>query len=49
MKFNSQLADLFLLKLKIEAAIGQEALKIERYKYLVHKRLCLNQQEKKLK
>ena len=34
MKFNIRLADLFLLKLKIEAAIGQETLKIDRYKYL---------------
>jgi putative Mn2+ efflux pump MntP len=48
-KFNSQLDDLFLLKLKVEAAIGQETLKIERYKYMVHKQLCLNQHEKKLK
>lgn len=49
LKFNVQLADLFLLKLKIEAAIGQETLKIDRYKYTLHKRLCLNLKEKNLK
>ena len=49
MKFNIRLADLFLLKLKIEAAIGQETLKIDRYKYTFHKRLCLYQKVKNLK
>ena len=49
MKFNIRLADLFLLKLKIEAAIGQETFKIDRYKYIVHKRLCLYLKVKNLK
>jgi hypothetical protein len=49
MKFSVQLADLFLLKLKIEAAIGQETLKIDRYKYMVHKRLCVYLKAKNLK
>lgn len=49
MKFNIRLADLFLLKLKIEAAIGQETLKIDRYKYIFHKWLYLYQKVKNLK
>lgn len=49
MKFSIRLADLFLLKLKIEAAIGQETLKIHRYKYIAHKRLCLYRKVKNLK
>jgi hypothetical protein len=49
MRFNGQLADLFLLKLKIEAAIGQETLKMNRFMYMVHKRLFLNLKEEKLK
>jgi hypothetical protein len=49
MRFNGQLADLFLLKLKIEAAIGQETLKMNRFMYMVHKRLFRNLKEKKLK
>jgi hypothetical protein len=49
MKFNGRLDDLFLLKLKIEAAIGQETLKMNRYMHMVHKQLSLNLKEKKLK
>jgi hypothetical protein len=49
LKFNIRLADLFLLKLKIEAANGQETLKIDRYKYIIHKRLCLYLKVKNLK
>jgi hypothetical protein len=49
LKFNIRLSDLFLLKLKIEAAIGQETLKIDRYKYIIHKRSCLYLKVKNLK
>jgi len=49
MNFNGRLMDLFLLKLKIEVAIGQETLKINRYRYMAHERLSLALQEKDLK
>ncbi|KAJ9574229.1 hypothetical protein L9F63_026125, partial [Diploptera punctata] len=44
LKFNNRLADLFLLKLKIESAIGYENLKIIRGKYrrAEYKRVSLN-------
>ncbi|KAJ4435776.1 hypothetical protein ANN_18395, partial [Periplaneta americana] len=48
-KFNSRLEDLFLLKLKIESAIGQEVLKIYRYDYIASRRVLLYTQEKNLK
>ncbi|PSN50662.1 hypothetical protein C0J52_09305 [Blattella germanica] len=49
LKFNNRLADLFLLKLKVEAAIGQENLKIIRAKVKVKKLSIVNEQISNLK
>ncbi|KAJ9595407.1 hypothetical protein L9F63_013391, partial [Diploptera punctata] len=49
LKFNNRLADLFLLKLKIESAIGYENLKIIRGKVIFQEISLLNIEKKQLK
>lgn len=45
-KFNIRLADLFFQKLKVESAIQEETLKINRIRYNCYLRFCLLRTEK---
>lgn len=46
-KFNGRLADLLLLKIKIDTALGQETLKINRLRYNCLKKILMNIEEKR--